>query len=355
MDIETYKKQIVNRKDMNFIISFSEISNHLVALMNTDKPLWIARFGGSDTNFIHQWYLDSSNQSNELLISIIKKYNGFFDYTNSTSVIELYIKNYIDSCYTADASFFLGHELENITNNNYNFRPFNDNCLFFSYTYTESIKPFLDSFKIWGENKKILIISPFSESLKFQTQPDRINNLLKDYKFPNCSFEFFNVPVTYNNPHLDLNHEENKMFANETKDEVNYIMLCIKLMDEIRKLDFDIALLSCGSYSMFFGSRIKREMGKKAIYIGGILNVLFNIYGARYDNPFHNTFVNLDYQIEPFENKKYFNENNTHFKSEGFNAYFGTKKNKYPAVSTTENTKEPEYLEKEDDFDLEEE
>ena len=70
------------------------------------------------------------------------------------------------------------------------------------------------------------------------------------------------------------------------------------MCDEISTLDFDIALISAGSYAMYLGDYICTTMKKQSIYIGGVLNVLFNIYGKRYDTPFYNNIMNLPYQIK---------------------------------------------------------
>ena len=56
------------------------------------------------------------------------------------------------------------------------------------------------------------------------------------------------------------------------------------MFDDIKKIDFDIAFLSCGCYANELGYRIKNQLNKKAIYLGGGLNLLFNIYGKRYTN-----------------------------------------------------------------------
>ena len=66
------------------------------------------------------------------------------------------------------------------------------------------------------------------------------------------------------------------------------------LMTEIRKTDFDIALLSCGSFGLPLCSEI-RKMGKQSIYVGGALQLMFGIRGKRWDD-------------QPFFHK-YFNEN----------------------------------------------
>jgi hypothetical protein len=70
------------------------------------------------------------------------------------------------------------------------------------------------------------------------------------------------------------------------------------MCDEISKLEFDIALISAGSYAMYIGDFIHTSMKKNTIYIGGVLNVFFNIYGKRYDTIFYNNIINLEYQIK---------------------------------------------------------
>ncbi len=52
---------------------------------------------------------------------------------------------------------------------------------------------------------------------------------------------------------------------------------------EIKKTDFDIALLGCGAYGMPLASQIK-DMGKQVIYMGGVLQMLFGIKGKRWDD-----------------------------------------------------------------------
>ena len=64
------------------------------------------------------------------------------------------------------------------------------------------------------------------------------------------------------------------------------------MYDDISKIDFDIAFLSCGMYSIILGDLIKNKLKKKAIYIGGMLNVIFNflIPLTRLNQP-HDTMV----------------------------------------------------------------
>lgn len=55
------------------------------------------------------------------------------------------------------------------------------------------------------------------------------------------------------------------------------------MTSEVKKVNFDIALLGCGAYGMPLAARIK-QMGKQVIYMGGVLQMLFGIRGKRWDD-----------------------------------------------------------------------
>lgn len=54
------------------------------------------------------------------------------------------------------------------------------------------------------------------------------------------------------------------------------------MYEQTKKYDYDIALLGCGAYGMPLASRLKKD-GKKVVYMGGVLQMLFGIYGKRWD------------------------------------------------------------------------
>lgn len=53
---------------------------------------------------------------------------------------------------------------------------------------------------------------------------------------------------------------------------------------EIDKEDYDIALIGCGAYGFPLAAHCKR-MGKKAVHLGGALQLLFGIRGKRWEDP----------------------------------------------------------------------
>lgn len=52
---------------------------------------------------------------------------------------------------------------------------------------------------------------------------------------------------------------------------------------ESRKVDYDVALIAAGAYSLPLAARLKSE-GKTALVLGGILQLLFGIMGKRWDS-----------------------------------------------------------------------
>ena len=52
---------------------------------------------------------------------------------------------------------------------------------------------------------------------------------------------------------------------------------------DISNIDFDIALLGCGSYGLPLCDYIKIKLNKSAVYIGGGLQLYFGIKGKRWE------------------------------------------------------------------------
>ena len=54
------------------------------------------------------------------------------------------------------------------------------------------------------------------------------------------------------------------------------------MYEQTKKYDYDVALLGCGAYGMPLAAKLKKD-GKKVVYMGGVLQMLFGIYGKRWD------------------------------------------------------------------------
>lgn len=133
---------------------------------------------------------------------------------------------------------------------------------------------FLDPF--WSENpwtkvlegKNVLVVHPFSELIEYQY----INN--RDKLFTNKDIlPLFNLKVIKAIQSIGGNSQFTDWFA------------ALEFMkSEIDKVDFDICLIGAGAYGLPLAAYIKHK-GKKVIHIGGTLQLLFGIWGKRWDNP----------------------------------------------------------------------
>lgn len=113
--------------------------------------------------------------------------------------------------------------------------------------------------------KRLLIISPFEDSIK-----KKIENRKEIYDvdlFPDCEFVFIKPPQTQGD-------QESREFDIELDD---FYLKLEKMKDE-----FDIALCSCGGYGNIVCDYIYDKMNKSAIYVGGVLQMYFGIYGSRW-------------------------------------------------------------------------
>lgn len=64
------------------------------------------------------------------------------------------------------------------------------------------------------------------------------------------------------------------------------------MFEETMKEEFDIALIACGAYGLPLAAKL-RDAGKQAVHVGGALQLLFGVRGARWDDfavlkPFYN-------------------------------------------------------------------
>jgi len=73
---------------------------------------------------------------------------------------------------------------------------------------------------------------------------------------------------------------------------------------DISKLDFDIALLGCGSYGLPLVNFIKTELHRTAIYVGGGLQLLFGIKGKRWDTHTDVAKMYNEHWVYPKENER---------------------------------------------------
>ncbi len=119
------------------------------------------------------------------------------------------------------------------------------------------------------KGKKVLVIHPFAKLIEKQYNENR--NLL------------FNNPEVL--PEFDLQTIQAVQSNGDNNVKFETWFDALQFMkDEIDKRDYDIALIGCGAYGFPLAAHVKRN-GKKAVHLGGALQLLFGIKGKRWENP----------------------------------------------------------------------
>jgi hypothetical protein len=117
--------------------------------------------------------------------------------------------------------------------------------------------------------KKVLVVHPFDYSIREQ------------YKKRSQLFENKNTL-----PEFELITYRSVQSAAGMKVEYSDWFEALSVMqDEIAEMDFDICIIGCGAYGLPLAAHVKR-LGKKAIHLGGGVQLLFGIKGKRWEEQY---------------------------------------------------------------------
>jgi hypothetical protein len=247
------------------------------------QPFFINRFGGSD--FISAINLIKNPNSIEQCISLCSIMNGYYDtetdltlrYKNFHDFTRQLLAIYKNNPINLNACDFVKRQPE--------FCQHLQHTKYISYhTLNETTYMIKNIIFKKYHKKKILIISPFTSLI--QTQIPKLQHLYP-HEHIDIEFLFLETTITYYNQtthsYMQTPHR-------------NFIETVQHYTNAINSIDFDVALLSCGSYAHFLGEHIK-HIGKKSFYCGGVLQMWFGIFGDGYLTPYFSSWFNLNYCI----------------------------------------------------------
>jgi len=154
----------------------------------------------------------------------------------------------------------------------------------------EDLEPFFSA-KPWTkalEGKKVLVVHPFEDTIQKQfLVRDRLfeNNLLPD-------FELLTIKAV-------------QSIAKEKTAYADWFEALDHMKSQIAATNFDICILGCGAYGFPLAAFVK-SMGKKAVHMGGITQLLFGIKGSRWDQYIVYPYTNLynNYWVRPGDKER---------------------------------------------------
>ena len=138
----------------------------------------------------------------------------------------------------------------------------------------ELLNPFFSEIP-WSRalaGKKVLVVHPFARTI--ENQYKKRTTLFSKDVLP--SFELKTVQAV-------------QSIAGEKTKFDNWFEALEWMKAEIDKQDYEICLIGCGAYGFPLAAHVKR-MGKKAIHLGGSLQLLFGIKGKRWDGQYNDIY-----------------------------------------------------------------
>jgi hypothetical protein len=134
------------------------------------------------------------------------------------------------------------------------------------------------------KGKKVLVISPISQTVRYQWK--RIDKIWGEKKM--C-------------PEMDLQVYQSVQSIGGIGPHGSWFESLNVMKDDISKIEFDVALVSCGAYGLPIVNHVKNELHKTAIYVGGALQLFFGIKGRRWDNHDEISLLFNEHWRRPFD------------------------------------------------------
>jgi hypothetical protein len=271
----------------------------------SDKPCMIARFGSTEL-YITLNYLGIHNNNKKSIFKYIKgqeldwwwnddrllnmeQASGFFPKT--VEKIEQFCELMINDMKEVD---ILGSWLSDE-------RYFDDNLKNASFVHLLLLEPYYSKTNPWTkalENKKVLVVHPFAELIEKQYMENRTKLFDNQDILP--LFQLQTIKAV-------------QSLGGVSNGFGDWFEALDWMKQEINKRDYDICLIGSGAYGFPLAAYVKRK-GKKAVHLGGALQLLFGIKGNRWLNPNYALGWNLpqgyylslmnEYWIRPSEQLK---------------------------------------------------
>lgn len=122
--------------------------------------------------------------------------------------------------------------------------------------------------------KQVLVIHPFADTIRAQFKK-------KDLIFSNGILPDFQLKTI----------KAVQSIAGSKTQFADWFEALESMKAAIDACDYDICLIGCGAYGFPLAAHVKRS-GKKAVHLGGSLQLLFGIKGKRWENPNYNEVYN---------------------------------------------------------------
>lgn len=266
----------IKKIDGRTVFTLQESNEYITKLIQDGEPFWVARYGHTEMQFINavlynrfvNGKITPENSDIESKLAQLCNNAGFFPYDKALGI------KYVDMVLDA-AKYIDVHAIWGLWMEDYMAAQWEPNAKITRWRY---IAPYYQR-KEKGElpwthalqGKKVLVINPFTNSIKSQYE----NNRKKLFSNIYDADEIL--------PQFELKTLKSVQTSGGTTDSRfnNWFEALDWMIEECKKTDFDVALIGCGAYGYLLASAIKK-MGKGAIQTCGSTQMLFGVLGKRW-------------------------------------------------------------------------
>ncbi len=272
LNITRKTKKNVNRKRLLEPIEVNEL---IYKKIIDGEPFWVGRFGQSELNMIYASYENRiNNKKKKIEPALVQMCNNAGFFPNDIDLIEKYVDRMLEDYKLLDLQGYWDLFMAD-----YFMNKFNPNCEITRLSLLEPwwLAQYADyEGEIWTralKGKKVLIIHPFAESIKYQYDNNRTRIFAKSFTEEDIlpEFELLTIKAV-------------QTIANNKDSRFNNWFEALEWMEnKVQNIDFDVAIIGCGAYGFPLAASVKR-MGKIAIHLGGATQLMFGIKGKRWEN-----------------------------------------------------------------------
>lgn len=264
---EIINKVIFNRQIFDYIVMQNEINTNI----RENKKFLIGKMSLFESLFLN--YYITKNQVNLMETAKLLSFHSGIHVTNIND-IKTYCNTYIQSIVNSNLLGEIPYTFKKKIMNYYNhISQERFNTTFISHICFE---PYLffkyEEYRLNHilKGKRILVITSHARSIESQIKSNRYTHVFSPNKiFEDNTFTVIKSPVT------NINNHGNS----------SWMLHFNNLVKEVVGADeFDIALVSCGGYSMPICSFIYEKLNKSAIYVGSTLQLFFGVMGNMWLN-----------------------------------------------------------------------
>jgi hypothetical protein len=254
------------------ILQGQEGHDHIAQLIKLGRPLMISRLGAVELSCL-RFYLEkrctTDKPFNEKIRFQMSNNAGFFPVDDAS--LDTFSKLFLDKLKQVDIMGVWFNKYEDVI--------CNEHCKDADLVELGCLEPFsfTNPWSALLAGKKVLIIHPFVESIRKQYTEKRRVLFASPDVLPD--FELKTIKAV-------------QSIAGTKVDYATWFDGYHYMCDEIAKVDFDICLIGAGAYGLPLASFVK-QLGKQAIHMGGMTQILFGIKGKRWEELYSDTIATL--------------------------------------------------------------